>query len=458
MICEGGVGLLPKRLMMKERTLLLYSEVIKQFPEILKIIEENEHITDELIACLSQDEKNFFDNILNQLLKRAINEWKGDPKRIEDMGPNRANWKYCSLDNKPNRLIFYINNNLNGTVLNVGSECIKHFWDFWSNDYEGKTYDQLKQEAGQVRLMRNINDAIPGILRTIDNWNNIVNNCEFILPSWLEDPYLELGKTASALLSNYLNEKENIDYVEKLKSILDEQEKLIETIEEYVSEKASEKHIPRKEVRSWLKIQGLFDVIEMLRKNGLITWGTAHRIGEPSFLKSLIPELNSGLKDLGFKINGIDEGRSGYILEAIEERIKLFSKHKDLIMFCGWLAFDEKPLDDFTMENLLAHCTLNDNKDIHYVLDFIEYKFNISFEEVDLEYNEVYVLDKSTGRFVVDKVFQFANRFKGLIFEAKDITVRELENYISKLPGNRYSKGEIKELKRQRQVFNIEKY
>jgi hypothetical protein len=112
------------RLQMRDRTLLLHSEVIKQFPEILKIIGENVKITDELISSLSHDNKNFFDNVLNQVLKQAISEWKGDPEKIEDTGPDPSKRKRCSLENNPNRYIFYIVNKLNGTSLNVGSECI----------------------------------------------------------------------------------------------------------------------------------------------------------------------------------------------------------------------------------------------------------------------------------------------------------------------------------------------
>lgn len=447
-----------KLLLMKERALLLYSEVIKQFPDILEIIQDNKDITDKFVKTLPKDKQNFFNNMLKQVLKQAISEWKGNPKKIEDMGPNKNNWKNCSLDNVPNKMIFYIFNKINGTELNVGSECIKHFWTSWSSDYNGKSIQQLLKDASQVRLMNDLNEAIPGVFRTIDNWNSIINNCEIIIPQRLEDPYTDLGKKASEILNDYLNEKVDLDYIQQLKSILKEQKKLIQGIEEYIQEKSSEKHIPKREVRTWLKIQGQSKVIDMLKKDGYITWGTAHRIGEPTFLKSLIPDLNNGLKDLGFKISDIDKRRSGYILDSLNERIKIFSKHNELIMFCGWLAFNEKPIDNFTLENLLTHCSLNENADVQYILDSIKYNYRINYDDVDFEYNEVFIYDKSTGKYVQDKAAQFANRFKGLIFGAKDITVNQLEDYIRKLPGVRYTKDEISQLQHQRHVFNKEKY
>ena len=448
------------RLPMRDRTLLLNSEIIKQFPEIKRIIEETVKISDEFVSNLPEDKKNFFDNVLNKVLKEAISEWKGDPEKIEDTGPDRSKRKRCSLENNPNRYIFYINNKLNGTSLNVGSECINHFWESLSSNYEGKTIAQLKRDAGKIRLLSDLNDKIPGISRIIDSWNLPVSDCEVILPRFLEKPYLDLEKKASRLFDDYLNGKEECNYAEELKLILENQRELICGIEQYTLEKSSNKFVPKKEVRIWLNNQGLTKVIDKLKDDGIIKWPTAHRIAESSFMNSLIPTLNTkGIMNLDLKIISADERRSGYIVEATKSKMNLFIKHKDLIFDFGWLIFDdEEPLEELSLESLLKYCSINDKKDILNFLDFMTYRHGISFEEVDLESNEVFVFDEYVGKYVSTKPLQLANKFKGLVIGAKDITSKEFLNYIKNLPGSRYSKSELEELRLNRWEFNIEKF
>lgn len=450
------------RLQMRDRTLLLHSEVIKQFPEILQIIEENVKITDELISNLTEDKKNFFDNILNQVLKQAISEWKGDPEKIEDTGPDPSKRKRCSLENNPNRYIFYINNKLNGTSLNVGSECINHFWGSWGSNFEGKTMAQLKRDAGRLRLLSDLNDKIPGIGRIIDRWNLPVSDCEIILPRSLEKPYLDLGKQASIIFENYLCEKEHGDYENQLRNILEQRNILVSEIEEYVLRKSPEKYIPKKEVRSWLRSNRLVQVLDMLIDDGEITWRTAYRIEEPSFMKSIMDEINHGMKDLGLRVVSLDVARRGYVLETIgNDKVQLFSKHHDLIFYCGWLLFSEKPIEEFSRANTIQRCKLNSEADIDAVLRGLKYitsKFEIELEDADYESEEVAIFDNKTGKYVLSNFKELTEEFKGLVIGAKDKTDADLKKYIENIPGKRYSKVELEDLRRMREVHNIRKY
>lgn len=451
-----------KRIQAKERTLLLNSDVIKQFPSARKLLEENRDITDEFIGNLSKEQSNFFNNVLPKVLKQAINEWKGDPKQMKDMGTNPFGWMHCSLDNQPNRYIFYIINKLNGTSLNVGSECINHFWDSWGSNFEGKTIAQLKRDAVRVRMLNDLNDKIPGIEKIIDSWNLPVTGCEIILPRSLEKPYLDLGKRASALFEGYLNEKEYGDYEKDLKTILEQQNILISEIEEYVLRKYPEKFIPRKEIRIWLKNNGLTTVIDRLIDDGVITWGTAFKIEEPSFMKSIVVEINHGIRGVGLQVVSVDDTRRGYVLETIgKDKIQLFAKHSDLIFYCGWILFDGKPIEKFNIENTLQHCKLNSEADMVVVLrglDNIASKLEIFLEDVDYENDIVTFLHKKTSKYILADISKLTEEFKGLVIGAKDKTDADLIGYVKGLPGKRYSKAELNDLKKMRKEFNIEKF
>jgi hypothetical protein len=163
--------------------------------------------------------------------------------------------------------------------------------------------------------------------------------------------------------------------------------------------------------------------------------------------------------NLNLKILNVDERRGGYILEATKSSLNLFVKHKELIFDFGWLIFDNEDLiEELSLESLLKHCSLNDNKDILSFLNFLTYRLGISFEDADLDANEVFVFDEFTGKYASTKPLQIANKFKGLVIGAKDITEKELIDYIKSIPGSRYSRSDLEDLRRDRQLHNIRKY
>lgn len=450
-----------KRLLTKEHTLLLYSEAIKAYPDILKLLEAEKDITDDYVNGLPNNERNFFDNILPLVLKQAIDEWKGDPKRIDDTGEDKSGWVHCKLDNRLNRYIFYIENQLNGTALNVGSECIKHFWDHWNDHFGGKNVDQLKLEATRNKLLSDLNEHIPGIWRTIENWDFIVKDYEIVLPNSIEQPFLELGNRAGRLLNTYLEGKQkDHDYVGQFREILSQRENLINDINNYVMENMSGKNIPKKLIQTWLENNGGIQTLKKLKEDGKITWGTAHRIEEPSYMKSIVPDLNIGLKDIGFQIISSDEKRRGYVLQPVfNKQILLFVRHNKLLFYCGWLLFNENAIEPFNFENTFKLCSLNGDTDVYKVLEGLNTPTSkFKFQEIDLEYEEVVIFDKEDGNYILANPKKIAEDFKGLVFGLKDKTSADLVKFIKCLPGKRYSRAEIKEHRRMREEYNKRKY
>ncbi|MCL6479885.1 MAG: hypothetical protein K6T65_16055 [Peptococcaceae bacterium] len=445
---------------MKERTLLLYSEVIKQFPEIHRLLEENEDITDEFVCKLPEEQRNFFDNILPVVLKQAASEWRGNPKRLmEDMGPNEDDWLHCSLDNQPNRYIFYIENILNGTTLNVGSECVKHFWD---GSLKGKSVAQLKREATRLKRLNDLNDKIPGIARTIESWGSIIQEALVIIPNSLEKPYLDLGRKAKDMLESYLSSKFEVDYFNEFRQILEKRHVFANQINEYIKNNQMKRDIPTKEIRIWLENNNLTNVLEQLKNDGKITWGTAHRIEEIGFMKSIVEDLNRGLLNIGFNIINVDSVRKGYVLEPIRGyKIKLFSKHKNLVFYCGWIIFNEEPIEPFTLEGVLQQSSLYNEEDIDIVLKRLKalsFGLEIVFEDVDHELNEVIVFDRKADNYVIINLKYLAEEFKGLVVGASDKTIKDLASYIHSIKEKRYTKTEIKDIKRIREEYNKRTY
>ncbi|MCG9969648.1 hypothetical protein L9W92_16715 [Pelotomaculum terephthalicicum JT] len=138
------------RLKNKERTLLLNSQVIEDYPWFHDLLKSNQRITEELIDSLSIDYQRFFDNMLNKVIGQATVEWEGNPQHpVDDLEDKRTP---CTLCGQPTRWVFYIFNKWNGKNINVGSECVKHFGI--SVDKTGLTVDQLTKRATRAMDFR----------------------------------------------------------------------------------------------------------------------------------------------------------------------------------------------------------------------------------------------------------------------------------------------------------------
>lgn len=454
-----------RAILMRERRLMLDSEVIKDYPRIRIILEENSKINQKLIDSLPQDQRDFFKNVLPFVLKEATNEWKGDVERnfCDDMGPDKHKWKRCSLDNRLNRYIFYIVNNLNGKRLNVGSCCIKRFWD---GKVEGKTIKQMMENRNKLKVLSTLEKNYPGITRDLDNWESYIDSFDVIIPYSLETPYLELGKKAKGLIERYLK-KSDADLhklVNEVGEIICEKEGLIDRIKDHVVLVRNNKFAPNKNIRTWLRANSsgtTREALNEIKKCGLITWKSAWRIQEYSFMKSLIFDLNKTINQLGVTIINVDRSREGYILVARRQKnIKLFARHRDLILDCGWVLFDDEP-KSINLENIIKHCSLYEEKSINEVinkLNGIVKNKGIRFGYPDFEQNDIDLFDGKTNTYLLCNLKKVAEEFKGLVLGCKNRQPKDIEQYIYNYKGKRYSKEQLRDLRQSRREFNIVQY
>lgn len=455
-----------KSILMRERRLILDSEIINDYPDIKAILEENKRINQDFINKLPQKHKIFFKNILPFVLKEATNEWKGDEEKniCEDMGPDRSKWKRCSLDNRHNRYIFYIVNTLNGKRLNVGSCCIKQFWE---GELEGKTIKQMIEERKRLRLLSALDERFPDIARTINNWGAMLENFAVIIPYSFETPYLELGKDAKETIEHYLGGNHDGEHklVERLDKIFHDQKVLLRNIQDHVAKVANDKFAPTKNIRVWLRTNPSAttkEALNQIKKHGLITWSSAWRIEEYNFMQSLISDLNKALRQIGISIINIDRSRKGYILRCRGQKsIKLFAIHRELILDCGWVLFANEESRQLYLENIIKYCTIYEESSINEVI----YKLNgvvknrgIRFGYPDFDHNEIDLFDEKTKTYMLLNLKKIAEEYKGLVIGCRDKHPKDLEQYISDYKGKRYSKEQLSDLRQSRKEFNIVQY
>lgn len=439
------------RLKKKERTLLLESNIINEYPWLKKALEENERLTEEVVNSFDKEKINFIDNILPQVLKQSVSEWEGDAGfPVDDLGTDNDDWIKCSLCGTKNRWIFYIENKFNNNKLNVGSECIKEFGI--NVERSGMSREQLIKNATKIMLTNKLNNVFPGISRQVTEWNYKLDHYQIILPAFLENKYIALGERAKVLFGSYIEQKTKDGVIEEFNEIFEKQESIINEIEKYVSKNSPKKNIPAKAIEKWLLSKGdqnSKETIKMLKEDGLITWRTAHRLEEPQYMQSLIPRFNHFLKDHGLEIEKIDTDRRGYVFTPSGKgNIHLLLRHNIFVLDFGGLIFGEDLDFPLTAEKLISeYSKIYDEKTYYLILDELQSltKYsNITFMDFNFEFNEIKIHENQDDMYLIANFKELMEKFKGLATGMVKQRAGEIEEFIKKLPNKRYTKDDLK--------------
>ncbi|NLD46478.1 MAG: hypothetical protein GX660_04665 [Clostridiaceae bacterium] len=169
-------------LIQKRRRLLEHSEIVKEYPILMRILENDIEINDDNIHLFDKPTQDFCKNILPDVYKTALLEWKGEKYPREDLKDKRTTCRICNNPN--NRWVFYIVNKFNGYEMNIGSDCIENFN---ISEHEGRTSKQMIELAKEIKRKEILNERYEGIEKTIKNWNDVFGNYEIELRSDLED-------------------------------------------------------------------------------------------------------------------------------------------------------------------------------------------------------------------------------------------------------------------------------
>ena len=438
---------------LKDRILLISSQVIEDYLWLNKLLKENKTLSSDDITFLPLEQQNFFRNMLSTVIKQAVGEWKADDiYPTKDLGSDKINWIKCALCHQPNRYIFYICNKLNGNSLNVGSECVKEFGIDLGR--KGMSANKLIKEAKKIKHMNDINQEFPGISRLINGWSNKLDEQPIIVPTRFESLYLKIGSKIESLYESYINRNQDERIFEDIKRLLDESNELIRTIEKYVQKNKSKKFVPSRNISAWLRRKGDFDTIKMLKDIGEITWRTAHRIFEPQFVNSIIPEFNQSLKKIKIHIESADFDREGYIITYLDfTRIHFFCRHKDLVLDFGGLLFGEKLFVPFKVETVITKSKVLEETSKELIVDRIAEitrDSEIHIRNYDSNFNEITIFEKLSKKYLVANMTTIVEEFKEMALGLGDKTVENFVTYINRLSTKRYTLEEIKDIERLR--------
>jgi len=423
-----------------ERQLLLYSQITNDYPWLLTILKKNERITYELVELLPKDKKEFLHTQYRKLLKIASEEWERDTSiEVEDLGENEEDWTKCTLDNRPNRFVFYIKNIRNGTSINVGSECIKKF-DFFSE----KDRIKLEKEARRMRRLVKLNREIPDIERIINDWEFELEKMPIVIPNNLREPYQDKGHKAKELFEKIPDGK-STDITE-LKKYLQIGEEYLLNIRNYVSANKDKRFIANKEIEIWLKRKDTTESREALKnilETGMITIFSIHRIREKNFMESLIPDINSVVPDL--EIIKADFEREGYIYRLKQqENISLFCKHKIILEEYGGKILGIDTEYNPNIDRVIDFSDVNDEKSYYVIISWIERLVDHIRIKTNYEFNQVIIeIAKGKKKYIIINLDKLANEFKSIGLLSKEKATEAFDKLVADT--REYSKLELAE-------------
>ncbi|MHB8968228.1 MAG: hypothetical protein ACYC57_08210 [Thermoleophilia bacterium] len=449
-------------LQQKQVTLLLNSQAIDEFSWLKTLLQEKvdegrPFLTSKDESNIPDDQRQFLQNSLDDLEKVSTNEWKCETNDIQgDGGDNKDDWVHCALCDTRNRWVFYIINTVNGIRLNVGSTCITHF----GFNTSGISISQLKKEATKVRWANEIDQRIPDIKHLATGWNDHLNSYPILIPDSYDEKFRELGKQFRTCFENYVDPKSNHAAedlertVQELKRLLEESEDLKGLMAAYSKAHETDEFVVTRDVVRWLPRLGTEKtrlIIKLLKKDGHITALTAHRIAEPGFMQSIVPNLNDQLRNDGLKVRRIDNSRPGYILATTEiPVIQLVISHRDLLMALGESMFEKR--ENAGLSEVIKHCAIANDASREIVRakfakdleahGFSQHSLAGKFESIREEFDEWVLFELSTQRLIiVENLSKILDRYVAGTMAGEEF----VRNYLaSRVP--RYSVDDFQEL------------
>ncbi|ALS23174.1 hypothetical protein [Paenibacillus naphthalenovorans] len=437
----------------KNRSLLYHSETIKHYPTLYRFIIENEDITEELIReKLSEEDLKTVEHLMPQIFKNCQDEWKSDdtkPYPLEILTGD--NWIRCSICGTKNKEIYYIHNKISGQKLNVGSTCINYF--LIDSMLDGKTKGQIKREASRIQRLSVLNQRYPGIGEIISNWNEELHKYEVLIPTSIEEPYLQLGEEVRQQYEDYLNGKEiSVDLFEEY---LEKQQQFLRDMENYNDAHKGNKFVVTRSIVNWLNRTSQNTVLEKLKETGYVTYSLAPKILEQRFIESLIPEINKHLAPINAVIIGTDEDTKSFIIKPFENLdVKLSLKYEKYLDIFGWKLFGEPQKGAIILYNIFYLSRVADDDSRLIILRELSKKLSsvnmhLRFEgKYDyLGYNEIDIVDRKTDTVMVTKLNEFTEDFKHLAFDLGNKSISEIVNYFNRPEHKKYSTRELRDIR-----------
>lgn len=427
---------------------MIHSQVTEEYPWLYELLDQNEKLEIEDVPHEYQVD---FQHVVPYILKQCGEEWKGSEtllNPVEDLGEQRRS---CGLCGTPNRYIYYIQNRLNGNTLNVGSDCVEEF----SIDFlrEGKSKGQLLKEAKRIKRRSVVNQLFPGLENKIDEWSTRLERYELQIPNEYSRQYTADGKRLQVLYLGFLEETYQESVFPEIEQILYREKNYLAVFEDYHERNRHNPFIATSNMIRWLKGRNDNQTIEFLKEDGVVSARTITRVWERTFINRIRPHISESLTQAQLQIEKYDYENAGFVLQTTHQGIRLLIKFEKFFIYFGPVLFGEKSLGALDFRNVLKVSELYDKSSYDAVIEEMSIAIRqshvgLSTRDDYFSKNEILLIERRSQLILPYNLNEFIHEFKGMAFKLPKPTITQLEEFVQKAPGKRYTRRELDDARR----------
>lgn len=401
---------------LEKRQLVLNSEVIKDYPQIQKLLQKYDKIyqsdftdTEDFIP----DVQVYFLYSFDKIVEEASKEWTASYDENEILSDDRTEWIRCSLCDTPNKYIFYIKNRLNGIMLNVGSDCIDKF-PHLSDSAKGHSIDKIKRERvienKRINRITKFNTRFPNAENMIEQWIFEYNNNPILLPALLHNKAKDIFIKSRNIYNSFINSKVNGSALDDFAHLITKYKLLEQEIKEFTSANIENKFACTLKIKGWLQEKHLANIIDLIINNGgMITRETIKNIYEESFVQKNLQNISALINMDGLLIDSIRDEYIYFIYTSIEiqHQIAFYCSTKALIENFGVLIFkNDKKIKDSDIIPIINPVWNEKNitniiNQLNSALKNTPFNLQLDFDKNEIEYRDSQQKFYSTGQALV---------------------------------------------------------
>ena len=255
-----------------------------------KDLNENERFDKKSQATILANKKELMNNVME--------EWKG--VACNEITDEEI---HCQLCSRPNKLIYYIQNQKTGAELHVGSTCINRFNKIGNIKQIKKNWLEKNKQLEKEKRKIEFSEIDLEDLNYVEELENKFKEIDIVLPYNL---YISLKNKLyelNSLRTNYIKNGGEFQEVEKeYFELKKESLSLWVKAEDFYNINKNNSLICNKRVGDWIKDKDENIWISISKNNGLFSNETLKFIYEPEFIKEHIKEFNQCREDKDIRI------------------------------------------------------------------------------------------------------------------------------------------------------------
>lgn len=256
--------------------------------DVLSSLELKSAATENDLQRLNEFGKNALTHNKKLLLENAKKEWKVMEITEED----NSKKVHCGLCNRVNKYIFFIQNQINGSILNIGSECVKNYEGITGYQEHQEKFKQIKKNHEIAERRNKFHQKFPLVEEEILNATTYFNTLPILLPYDLYTKLSEKVKYLEQIYNLYVKEDKKPynstnNSFELYELTLNAFEKIKIEADSFVERNLSNPLICKRPEINWL-IGNKRNILlqKIAQNNGTYTKSTIQQMTSPNFLLS----------------------------------------------------------------------------------------------------------------------------------------------------------------------------